>query len=89
MTNPSTLEIIQGTKNFNEIVIADLGGLRRLVAKGTARLVRFYIYHPATGLRDSIIKEECYSAPRNLLCPGNIRNAISNAESILGDTAAR
>jgi hypothetical protein len=84
MTTPSTLDIIQGTKNFNEIVIADLGGLRFLVAKGTARLVRFYIYHPATGICDSIRKEECGSAKRNRLCQGSIRNAISNAESILG-----
>jgi hypothetical protein len=60
-----------------------------LVAKGTARLVRFYIYHPATGLCDSIRKEECGSAKRNRLCPGSVRNAISNAESILGRPIAK
>ena len=81
---PATHIILHYTKNFGEITIADLGGLRYLVAKGTARLVRFYIWHPGNGYNDSVRKELCYSAKRNRLCPANVRNALSNAESILG-----
>ncbi len=53
MNIPSTLEILNGTKLHNEgesLKIADLGGLHALVAIGSARMVRYYLAIPETGL---------------------------------------
>ena len=55
-TTPTTTEVLKGTQIQREgeyLLIKELGNMKSLVALGTARLVKFFIMHPATEMNDN------------------------------------
>jgi hypothetical protein len=78
-TIPSSLTVLRGTqvqRCGEYLKICDLGNLITLVALGTARTVKFFVMHPATGLIDQCRMEHVYTAKRSTFCGRHIEHAI-------------
>ena len=56
--------------------------MKKLVALGSARLVKFYIMSPATELDDSCEMKQVYQAKRSTFCGRHIEHAIEAAVRI-------
>ena len=83
-TTPTTTEVLKGTQIQREgeyLLIKELGNMKSLVALGTARLVKFFIMHPATEMNDNCKMEQVYQAKRGTFCGRHIEFAIEYAES--------
>jgi len=86
-TLPTTLEVLYGTdvQTTGEFfLVKKLDGMKNLVAIASARLIKFFIMHPATELDDNCKLEQVYKAKRNRFCGRHIEFAVQNAEAKSG-----